>query len=312
MHLFGAGSAKPKTGVVTGSNGQGHIKDGSLETFTKDVIEASMTTPVLVDFWAPWCGPCKQLTPTLEKVVKAANGKVKLVKINVDENPELSAQLRIQSIPTVYAFVGGQPVTAFAGAQPESQIKALIDKLVGAGGDGVDEVAADLDAAREAAEAGDVKTAAAIYNALLQDEPENPEAIGGLARCLIGAQQLDDAEKWLAKVPKEHVSHAAVTGARAALALAKESGALGDMVTLLAKLDGNPDDHKARYDLATVLFLRGQIEPAMDHLCRIVKADRTWQEDGARKQLVKFFEALGPKHPATLKGRRMLSQVLFS
>lgn len=304
MQLFGSAAPRQTAG------GSPHIKDGSIETFGQDVIQASMSTPVLVDFWAPWCGPCKQLGPVLEKAVNAAGGRVKLVKINIDENPEIAQQLRIQSVPTVYAFVGGQPVTGFAGAQPESQIKALIEKLLGGPVDA--DAAADLEEAKAAVERGDLEEAAAMYSAVLQAEPQNPEALGGLARCLVSAGELDEASALLEDVPAEHAGHAAISGARAALALAQESGELGEPASLQARLEGNPDDHEARYQLATQMFLRGQVEGAMEQLCRIVKRDREWGEDKARAQLLRFFEALGPKHPAVAKGRRMLSSVLFS
>jgi putative thioredoxin len=305
MQLF-AGAAAPKT---TGD--ADIIKDGSLKTFAQDVIQASQQIPVLVDFWAPWCGPCKQLTPVLEKVVRAAKGRIRLVKINIDQNPELAQQLRIQSVPTVYAFLGGQPVTGFAGAQPESQIKALVDRLIGGAGGEMD--GADLlQVAQEAAEHGDTHTAAQLFQQVLAEDPAQPVALGGLARCLIAERQFAEAKRLLDEAPKEVAGHVAVRGAKAALALAEEAGELGDPTNLLSRVQADDDDHDARYRLATIMFLRGQAEAAMGHLVQIVKRDRTWKDDLARKQLVKFFDALGPKHPATLKGRRMLSTVLFS
>jgi putative thioredoxin len=304
MQLF-AGAAAP-----TAAGDAEIIKDGSLQTFARDVIQASQSVPVLVDFWATWCGPCKQLTPILEKVVRAAKGKVRLVKIDIDKNPEIAQQLRIQSVPTVYAFLGGQPVTGFTGAQPESQIKALVDRLIGGvggdeGGDGL------LEAAQDAAAHGDTRTAGRLFQQLLAEDPVQPEAVGGLARCLIAERKFQDAKQLLEDAPKEIAGHVAVTGAKAALTLAEEAGVLGDPVELLARIEAQPDNHDARYRLATVLFLRGQTETAMEHLIQIVKRDREWEDDKARRQLVKFFDALGPKDPATLKGRRMLSTVLF-
>ena len=308
MQLFG-GAAAPK---VAGDADL--IKDGSIQTFARDVLDASIKVPVLVDFWAPWCGPCKQLTPVLEKLVRAAKGKVRLVKIDIDQNPELAQQLRIQSVPTVYAFMGGQPVTGFAGAQPESQIKALIDKLVAGAAQGAAAPEEDdlLAAAQDAAAHGDGRTAGRLFRQLLAEEPGKPEAIGGLARVLITERKLAEAKALLDEAPKESANHVAVSGARAALALAEEAGDLGDPTVLLARVEGNADDHDARYRLATLMFLRGQVETAMENLVQIVRCDRSWEDELARKQLVKFFDALGPKHPATLKGRRMLSSVLFS
>ena len=307
MQLF-AGAAAPKSG------GDAEIiKDGGLKTFAQDVIQASQRVPVLVDFWAPWCGPCKQLTPILEKVVKAAKGKVRLVKINIDENPEIAQQLRIQSVPTVYAFVGGQPVTGFTGAQAGSQVKLLVERLIGdAGAAGGGDAAALLEEAKAAAEQGDTRTASQLFEALLDEDPANPDALGGLARCLLAGRQYAQARGLLDGAPKEIQGHPAISGARAALALAEEAGDLGDPASLQARLQRDADDHEARYQLATVTFLRGQVEAAMDHLLRIVKRDRGWRDDLARRQLVKFFDALGPTNPATIKGRRMLSGVLFS
>lgn len=299
--------------AATGGIGDaaGWIKDGNLESFARDVIQESMRQPVLVDFWATWCGPCKQLTPVLEKVVKQAGGKVKLVKIDIDKNPELAQQLRVQSVPTVYAFLQGQPVTGFAGAQPESQIKALVEKLVGAPL-GPADTETQLAEAKAALDAGQLDAAGELFSAVLEQEEANPEALGGLARVLLAGGELAEAEALLEQVPATSAGHAAISGAKAALELAKEAGSIGDPTLLLARIEGNPDDHDARYELATALFLRGQVESAVNHLCQIVKRDREWQEDGARKQLVKFFDALGPTHPQTIKGRRLLSSVLFS
>ncbi len=311
MALFGTGTAP----APAQANGEGWIVDGSIETFARDVIQSPV--PVLVDFWATWCGPCKQLTPMLEKAVKNARGKVRLVKIDIDKNPEIAQQFRIQSVPTVYAFVNGQPVTGFQGAQPESQIKALIDQLLKMGGgapgaQGPDEVEAAMAEARSMAEAGDVQGAAAIYSQVLQLEPENPAALGGLARSLVTLGDFASAEEVLGQVPATLANNAEITGAKTALALAKESGELGDPMALATRVEADPTDYDARCKLATLMFLRGQVEQAMDQLLAVIRRDREWEDARARKQLVKFFDVLGAKHPATLKGRRQLSSVLFS
>jgi putative thioredoxin len=286
------------------------IKDSDTKHFIDDVIQASRDQPVIVDFWAPWCGPCKQLGPILERVVKNAGAKVRLVKINIDENPELAQQLRIQSIPMVYAFKGGQPVDGFAGALPESQIKVFVERLAGPLGPGPTEVG--LDQAKAAAAAGQLDVATRIYEQLLQGEPDNPEALGGLARCHIAKGRLAAARETLQRVPTEHTNHVEVDGARAALSLAEEAGTLADVGELNTRLAANENDHEARLDLATALFLRGQVEAAIEHLLAVVRNDRDWQDQAARKQLIKFFDALGPQHPATVSGRRKLSTVLFS
>jgi putative thioredoxin len=286
------------------------VKDSDSRNFMSDVIEASRQQPVIVDLWAPWCGPCKQLGPVIERAVRAAGGKVKLVKINIDESPELAQQLRIQSIPMVYAFADGQPVDGFAGAQPESQIKAFIERL--AGPVGPTPVEAGIEQAKAAMAAGQMDIAGQIYEQLVAAEPENPEAIAGLARCQIAAGRLVAAREVLDGVPVAHTHHVEVDGARAALSLAEEAGTLGEPEALQARLQADPGDHAARLDLATNLFLRGQVEAAIDELLTIVGKDRDWQDQAARKQLIKLFDALGPNHPATGAGRRKLSAVLFS
>ena len=300
--LRGSGAAPSPAGDL--------VKDSDTQHFVQDVIQGSRNQPVIVDFWAPWCGPCKQLGPMLERVVRNAGGKVRLVKINIDENPELAQQLRIQSIPMVYAFSNGQPVDGFAGALPESQIKTFVERLAGPIGPAPEELA--IEQAQQLAEAGQPERAAKVYERILQSEPGNPAALAGLARCQIGLGRLAAARQTLERVPAEHAGHMEVEGARAALSLAEEAGTLPDAGALGARLRANEGDHEARLDLATVLFLRGQIETAMDHLLAVIRKDRDWQDQAARKQLLKFFDALGPKHPATISGRRKLSAVLFS
>lgn len=303
MQLFGGTPAAKPPGDAD------LVKEGSVKSFNQDVVQASMRLPVLVDFGSPRAAASKQLSPVLEKLVRAAKGKVRLVRINIDENRVLAEQLRIQTVPTVYAFVGGQPVTGFAGPQPESQIRLLIERLLGepAAADAV----AMLEEAKAAAERGDVQAASQLYDAILAEDPGNAEAIGGLVRCLIAAREFTEARSILDGVPKELQSHAAVGGARAALTLAEEAGDLGDPRALATRVERDEDDHEARYKLATVLFLRGQPDAAIEHLMRIVRRDRAWKDDQARKQLLKFFDALGPANPATARGRRALSTLLF-
>ena len=288
----------------------GLVKETTTNTFMADVVDASREALVLVDFWAPWCGPCKQLTPILERVVTAAGGKVRLVKVNIDENPEIAQQLRIQSIPMVYAFKGGQPVDGFAGALPESQIKAFVERLAGPIGPApTDEM---LEQAGMMLAGGQADKALQLYQRVLQSEPQRPEAIAGAGRSLTALGKLAAAREMLEKTPPEHANHVEIDGARSALALAEEAGTLPDQRELERRIAADGSDHDARIDLATALFLRGQPEAAIDHLLASIRADREWQDGAARRRLIRFFEALGPQHPMTVGGRRKLSSVLFS
>ena len=287
------------------------VKDVTTATFMAEVVDASFDTPVIVDFWAPWCGPCKQLGPVLEKTVRAANGAVRMVKLNIDDNPEVAQQMRIQSIPAVYAFKDGRPVDGFVGAQPESQVKQFVQRLGGRGGPSPVEEA--LAMAKEAAQSGDHNTAGAIYGQILQSEPDNAEATAGLARALVAKGQLDQARLTLARVPAELAKNAEIAAARSALDLAEQGQkAMGSVGKLRARLGQNPDDHEARFDLATALFGGGEREAAIDELLTLFKRDREWDDQAARRQLVKLFEAMGPTDPLTLSARRRLSALMFA
>jgi putative thioredoxin len=287
------------------------IKDSDTKRFAVDVLEASKTVPVIVDFWAPWCGPCKQLGPAIEKVVKQANGKVKLVKINVDENQQLAAQMRIQSIPAVFAFVNGQPVDGFMGNVPESQLKKFVDRL-GSQGGLAEEIETALQAAAEALATKDYQTAAQIYLQILQADRENVKALAGLAKCQIETGDLENAKATLELVPPSKASDPDAVSARAALELALNPVDQSEAAGLQALVDGDPKNLQARFDLAVALNGTGRREEALDHLLFIVKTQRDWNEEAARKQLVKFFEAWGPKDDLTIQGRRRLSSLLFS
>ena len=288
----------------------GLIKETTTQTFVKDVIEESKKQPVLIDFWAPWCGPCKQLTPILEKVVKAAKGKVKLVKMNIDDHPAIPGQMGIQSIPAVIAFVNGQPADGFMGALPESQVVAFLERLT-KGKVGAEEQDF-LKAADEALAKQDYPRAAQIYQHLLEEDGGNIAALAGLARSHVATGALDQAKQTLAMVPEQKRNDTAVTAARAALDLAEQSKSLGPVNELEQKVAANPADHQARFDLALALNAAGKRAEAADQLLEVVKRDRKWNDDGARKQLVQFFEAWGPTDEATVGGRKKLSSILFS
>ena len=290
---------------------EGLIKETTTQGFMKDVIEESKRQPVLIDFWAPWCGPCKQLTPVLEKVVKAAKGAVKLVKMNIDDHPAIPGQMGIQSIPAVIAFVNGQPADGFMGALPESQILAFIDRVT-KGKAGGNETAELMKSADAAIAEGDIQGAEEIYSHILGEDPANVPALAGLARCHVANNELEKAKQVLTQVPAAKQNDAAVAAARAALEVAEQASSVGPIGELEQKVAANPLDHQARFDLAVALNAAGKRQDAVDRLMEIIRRDRKWNEDGARKQLVQLFEAWGPTDEATVAGRKTLSSVLFA
>ena len=289
------------------------IKDTTTQTFMKDVIEESRHQPVLVDFWAPWCGPCKQLTPILEKAVRAAGGRVKLVKMNIDHHPAIPGQMGIQSIPAVIAFVNGQPADGFMGALPESQVTAFINKLTaGMPAAGQPNIAEILQEADAVLAEGDPAGAAQIYAEVLAADATNIAALAGLAKCYVATGATEQAKQTLAMVPESKRNDAAVKAVQASLDLAEQAEAVGPVTELEQKVAANPLDHQARFDLATALNASGKRTEATQHLLEIVKRDRKWNDDAARKQLVQFFEAWGGADEATVEGRKRLSTILFS
>ena len=290
------------------------IKDSSEATFMADVVEASQTVPVIVDFWAPWCGPCKTLGPALEEAVKAANGAVKMVKINVDEAQMLAGQMRIQSIPTVYAFYQGQPIDGFQGALPGSEIKAFIDKVVAAGG-GVapgEALAEALQTAEDMLAEGAIEDAVQVFAAIIEEDGQNAAAFGGLARSYIALGDPDQAEAVLNGAPAEISAAPEIEAAHAQIALARQAVDAGPIGELTAKVEADPDDHQARFDLAQALYSKGQGQEAVDHLLELFRRDREWNDAAAKQQLFTIFEALKPNDPVALKGRRRLSSMMFA
>ena len=297
-------------GTSAAGAGDDVIKDATDQTFMADVIEASQDVPVIVDFWAPWCGPCKTLGPALEAEVKAARGKVRMVKVNVDENQAVAGQLRVQSIPTVYAFFQGQPVDGFQGAQPPSQLKEFVTKLAAMSGD--DGLGAALDEAEQMLDTGAATDAAQVFAAVLAEEPDNARAFGGLARANIAAGNLDQAEALIANAPAAIAAAPEVDAARAKLALARQAENAGPVDELRAAVDADPDDHQARFDLAQAQYAAGQVADAIDTLLELFRRDRDWNDGAAKAQLFTIFEALKPNDPLAAKGRRKLSSMIFA
>ncbi|SES37067.1 thioredoxin [Rhizobium sp. NFR03] len=310
---YGGAPSSAMPAAAAPASGGALISDTTTATFTRDVLEASRDLPVLVDFWAPWCGPCKQLTPIIEKVVTEAGGRVKLVKMNIDDHPSIAGQLGIQSIPAVVAFVNGRPADGFMGAVPESQIRAFIEKIAGPA---VDDQAAEIEAAlveaKQLLDAGDLQNAGGIFASVLQVEPENLPARAGLAEVMIASDALDQAREILSELSDEQKTDPQVSALLKRLDQIDEARKLGDPKALEAALLANPDDHAARLNLAKIRNVEGDRQAAAEHLLAIMRRDRAFEDDGARRALVEFFEVWGPADPATLSARRKMSAILFS
>ena len=289
--------------------GTAPVKDVTDQTFAVDVLDASNEVPVIVDFWAPWCGPCKTLGPMLEEAVAKTNGKVRMVKVNVDENQMVAGQLRVQSIPAVFAFSGGRPVDGFMGAVPRSEIDAFVKRLIDAAGAGFDEA---LEAAEQMLAEGAAADAAQTFAAILQEDPEEIAAMGGLIRATLATGDLDRAKAMLDQVPAAKAGDPAIAKARAEIELAEQAEGAGETAELAARLDADPNDHQARYDLAVALSAAHRNEEAIDQLLELFRRDREWNGGAAKDQLFKIFDALGPKDPAALTGRRKLSSMIFA
>ncbi len=304
------GNSPAQPGNPAGGNGA-LVKDTTDATFMADVIEASKETPVIVDFWAPWCGPCKQLTPLLEQTVMAAKGAVRMVKVNIDENQQIAGQLRVQSIPAVFAFSGGQPVDGFMGAQQNSEVTAFVKRIaaMGDGGNGLDEA---LTQAEELLAAGSTAEAAEVFAAVLGEDPANARALAGLAQTLLAVGDIERAKQTLEMAPPEIADDPAITTVRAAIELAEQTQETGEEAELKARLEANPDDHQARYDLALALLAGNDREGSVETLLELFRRDREWNDGAAKEQLFKLFDSFGPKDPLTLSGRRRLSSMIFA
>jgi len=313
MALVGS-TGKPlgQSGAQPAAGASPYIKDATLQNFAAEVLEASREVPVIVDFWAPWCGPCKQLGPALEKAVNEAKGALRLVRVNIDENQEIARQLQIKSIPTVYAFKNGQPVDGFMGAIPDSQIKAFVETLIGPGHGGDDHAAEVLAMADSMLAAGNVGEAAQAYGHVLQDQPGHPKAAAGLAQCYLKSGDLERARTTLQLVRPDDAGDEAVRAVEAELKLREQAGSVGDAGGLAAKLAADPNDHQARYDLALSLDAKADRDGAIEALLELVRRDRKWNDDAARKHLVTLFQAMGATDPRTIAARRKLSAILFS
>ena len=298
--------------LIAGESGQaGLIKDSTTATFMADVVDASMQVPVVVDFWAPWCGPCKQLGPLLEKIIREAKGAVRLVKVDIDKHPEIAQQMRVQSIPAVFAFKEGRPVDGFAGALPESQVREFVKRLTG-GDAGDSPLAEALQTAETLLATRDFQGASGLYSQILQHDPENIAALAGMVKSLVGIGEIDRARTMVDGMSDEQKKDQEIKVAISQLDLATAAAAAGDLTELRRAVNGNPKDHEARLDLAMALYANNDPASAVDELLECIRIDRSWNDEAARKQLVKLFGALGHTDPLTIDARKRLSSILFS
>ena len=291
---------------------ENHVKDVNEETFMDDVIEASKTSPIVVDFWAPWCGPCKTLGPTLEAEVKATNGKIKMVKIDIDQNQNLASQMRIQSIPAVFAFVDGQPIDGFMGAKAPSELKSFIDKLLEKVTDDDGDLSEAIAVANEMLNAKEFNDAAETFEAILGEDPESALAFVGLFNARMGAKKINDAKTMLEEIPDALKNKAEILALQAQIDLSNQAEGVGEINDLRSTLTNDKNNHQARFDLALALFTKGETSEAIQELLTIFRVDQEWNDDAARQQLFKIFDILGSENPITLSGRRQLASMLFA